>query len=184
MPSACAATLGRDLLSEASSSGRPWPGSPSRLARGTRQSSKASAAVDEARCPILSSLRSTERPGVPFSRYERRDRLTAVGDLGPFAEHEDQVGDIAVGDEDLAAVDDDVVAVGREARLHAGRVRAGLGLGDRQRARARPSATRGRRRRFCSSLPKSISGFIAWKFVAQMMPVEAQARLISRTQAR
>ena len=47
-----------------------------------------------------------------------------------------------------------------------------------------PWATRGSRRRFWSSVPKSISGFIAWKLVAQMMPVEAQAALISRTQAR
>ena len=38
-----------------------------------------------------------------------------------------------------------------------------------------PSATRGNSRRFCSSLPKSISGLVAWKLVAQMMPVEAQA---------
>jgi hypothetical protein len=29
-----------------------------------------------------------------------------------------------------------------------------------------------------------MSGFIAWKFVAQMMPVEPQVLLISRTQAR
>jgi len=47
-----------------------------------------------------------------------------------------------------------------------------------------PSATRGRSLRFCSSVPKSISGFVAWKLVAQMIPVEAQALEISRTQAR
>ena len=47
-----------------------------------------------------------------------------------------------------------------------------------------PAATRGSSRFFCSSLPKSISGFIAWKLVAQMLPVAAQAALISRTQAR
>ena len=47
-----------------------------------------------------------------------------------------------------------------------------------------PSATRGSNRCFCSSLPKSITGFIAWKLVAQMMPVEAHAALISRTHAR
>ena len=51
-------------------------------------------------------------------------------------------------------------------------------------AASAPSATRGKSRSFCSSVPKSISGFVAWKFVAQMMPVEAQARLNSRTQAR
>ena len=47
-----------------------------------------------------------------------------------------------------------------------------------------PSATRGNNRCFWASVPESISGFIAWKLVAQMMPVEAQAALISRTQAR
>ncbi|KAG1432976.1 hypothetical protein G6F57_022528 [Rhizopus arrhizus] len=47
-----------------------------------------------------------------------------------------------------------------------------------------PSAMRGRRRCFCSSLPNSIKGLMAWKLVAQTMPVEAQAAEISRTQAR
>ena len=51
-------------------------------------------------------------------------------------------------------------------------------------AASAPSATRGSSRCFCSSPPKSISGFIAWKLVAQMIPVEAQALLNSRTQAR
>ena len=54
--------------------------------------------------------------------------------LAPFAEQQDQVGDVAIGDEDLAAIDDHrVVALGRKAGLHAGGVGAGLGLGDRQR---------------------------------------------------
>ena len=43
---------------------------------------------------------------------------------------------------------------------------------------------RGSSRRFCSSLPKSISGFMAWKLVAQMMPVEAQASEMIFTTAR
>ena len=47
-----------------------------------------------------------------------------------------------------------------------------------------PRAIRGSKRCFCSSVPKSMRGFIAWKVVAQMMPVEAQALLISRTHAR
>ena len=47
-----------------------------------------------------------------------------------------------------------------------------------------PSATRGSRRAFCSSEPKSITGLIAWKLVAHTMPVDAQAAEISRTQAR
>ena len=47
-----------------------------------------------------------------------------------------------------------------------------------------PSAMTGSKRCFCSSLPKSISGFIAWKLVAQMTPVEAHAFEISRTHSR
>ncbi len=47
-----------------------------------------------------------------------------------------------------------------------------------------PAAIFGSRRRFWSSLPKSIKGFIAWNVVDQMLPVAAQALLSSRTQAR
>ena len=47
-----------------------------------------------------------------------------------------------------------------------------------------PAAMVGRMRCFCASVPKSITGFMPWKLVAQMMPVEAQALEISRTQAR
>ncbi|KAG1477373.1 hypothetical protein G6F54_014083 [Rhizopus delemar] len=67
MPSACAATLGRERFSEVSRMRRPSPGSHSRLARGMRQFSKASVAVLEARVPILSSVPTTVRPGAPFS---------------------------------------------------------------------------------------------------------------------
>ena len=88
-----------------------------------------------------------------------------IVDLGPFAEQQDEVGDVAVGDEDLAAVDDDIVAVGREARRHAGRVGAGVGLGDGERAEAALGDAR-QQPRFCSSVPKSISGFMPWKLVA------------------
>ena len=64
IPSAWAATLGRDLLSEASRMLSPSPGLPSKLVRGTRQRLKAIAAVEEPRCPILSSVRITSKPGV------------------------------------------------------------------------------------------------------------------------
>ena len=47
-----------------------------------------------------------------------------------------------------------------------------------------PSSITGSRRFFCSSVPKSINGLIAWKFVAQMMPVDAHAFEISRTHSR
>ena len=53
-----------------------------------------------------------------------------------------------------------------------------------QRHPSPPAAIFGSRRRFCSSVPKSIRGFMAWKVVDQTLPVAAQALLSSRTQAR
>ena len=135
MPSACAATLGRDLLSDASRIFRPSPGLPSRLARGTRQLSKASVAVlDAAHAPSCLPGAPTVKPGVPFSTISAEIAAARVVDLAPLAEQQVEVGDVAVGDEGLAAVDDDVVAVRREARRHAGGVRAGVRLGDGERA--------------------------------------------------
>ena len=47
-----------------------------------------------------------------------------------------------------------------------------------------PFTITGSSRRFCSSVPNSISGLLKWKLVAQMPPVEAHALLISRKHAR
>ncbi len=47
-----------------------------------------------------------------------------------------------------------------------------------------PSTMRGRNFCFSVSLPRSMTGFMAWKLVAQITPVDAQALEISRTQAR
>ena len=65
-----------------------------------------------------------------------RDGAFVVGDLAPFAEQQDALGDVTVGNEDLGAVDDDLVASRREPGLHAGGVRAGAGLGDGESAKA------------------------------------------------
>ena len=62
------------------------------------------------------------------------DRRLVVADLRPFAEHQHELGDVAVGDENLAALDDDRVAVRGKPRLHAGGVGSGGRLGDGQRA--------------------------------------------------
>ena len=109
---------------------------PSRFARGTRQPSNASVAVLDARRPILSSSRTTLKPGVPFSNIEHGDRLAAVLDLAPLAEQQIEIGVRAVGDERLGAAHDDVVAIGPELGLHAGRVGARARLGDRERSEA------------------------------------------------
>ena len=47
-----------------------------------------------------------------------------------------------------------------------------------------PSAILGNSRARCSSVPKSIRGFMAWKLVDHTLPVAAHALVSSRTQAR
>ena len=68
-----------------------------------------------------------------FFHHQHGDRAFRVRDLAPLAEYQQQIGDIAAGDEDLAAADQDVVAVRLEAGLHAGGVAARLCFGDHQR---------------------------------------------------
>jgi hypothetical protein len=82
------------------------------------------AAVEAARWPIFSSRRSTSDG----------DCRLGIGDALPLAEHQQQVGDVAVADEQLAAADDDAVAIGAEAGFHARGVRSRFGLGDGERA--------------------------------------------------
>src|SRR5439155_1722555 len=62
-------TLHLVLLDEAIAAAilNPWPSSPRRFAAGTRQPSKTSSAVSDARIPSLSSVLVTVNPGVPFS---------------------------------------------------------------------------------------------------------------------
>ena len=67
MPTACAAMPMRPASSVPSAILNPCPTSPSRWAAGTRQRSKRSSAVSEARMPSLSSVLTTVKPGVPFS---------------------------------------------------------------------------------------------------------------------
>jgi hypothetical protein len=55
-----------------------------------------------------------------------------------------EVGDAAVGDPGLFAVEDIVVAVGARARSHGADVGAGLGLGQREGGDGLAAATRGR----------------------------------------
>src|SRR5512133_1868163 len=83
----------------------PLPGSPSRFSTGTFASSKMSAQVDEPRMPILCSSRPTlhDEPG----------ELLPID----LREHDVDVRERRVGDELLRAVEDPVLAVGREHRL-------------------------------------------------------------------
>src|SRR5258705_12020649 len=67
MPRACAAMLGRDLLSDERSIRIPAPGSHTRFRFGTRQPSNVNATVFDPRTPSLSSGGPALRPGLPFS---------------------------------------------------------------------------------------------------------------------
>ena len=114
------------------------PGLPSRLARGTRQPCRKRAPPCRTRAaPSCLPRAPTVKPGVPFSSTSTEIALARVVDLAPLAEQ--QIAGrrcVAVGDEGLAAVDDDLVAVRREARRHAGGVGARARLGDGERGEA------------------------------------------------
>ena len=62
--------LAEASLAAARASYRASP--PSRFSAGTRHSSKTSSAVSLARRPIFSSMRPTEKPGVPASTTKAR----------------------------------------------------------------------------------------------------------------
>ena len=160
MPSACAATLGRDLFSEASRIFKPSPGLHSRLARGTRQLSNASVAVLDARRPILSSSRSTFRPSVPFSMIstEIDALLSAISVHLPNTNNKSACAPLVINVfEPLtmmlspSGLNDVFIPVASE---------PAVGSVITSEASA-PSATFGSKRFFCSSLPQSTSGFIA-----------------------
>ena len=125
MPSALAPTNGRVISNVASAPEEPRAlarcgraracaracrgrraGSPS----GTRTSSSTSSAVCEARMPSLSSFLPMAKPGRALLDDERG--LAAVAERGVDGGDDDvDVGDAAVGDEDLGAVEDPLVAV-------------------------------------------------------------------------
>ena len=183
MPSACAATLGRERLSEPNRMDRPWPGARSRLARGMRQPSNARLAVLDARVPILCSVPSTRSPSVPFSRMatEMAAFGSSISDHLPNTRYRSATSPLVMkvlpplmtmsSPSGVKLVRMPVASEPAEGSVIAS-------------AASPPSAMRGSRRAFCSSLPYSISGLMAWKFVAQTMPVAAQALETSRTQAR
>ena len=134
MPSACAAMLGRDLLSEASRIFRPSPGCAQQIAArhaGLVEIERRRGRRAQPHLVFRAPRRETRRI---LLHDQRRDRAARIVDLAPLAEHQQQVGGVAAGDEGLAAVDDDVVAVRREARRHARGVGARIRLGDGERA--------------------------------------------------
>jgi hypothetical protein len=90
-------------------------------------------AVCEARMPSFDSFLPWLRPGV--SLPTTKGGLAAGAEAGVDGGDDDvDVGDAAVGDEDLGAVEDPLVAVAFRGRLQALDVRARLRLGNRVRA--------------------------------------------------
>ena len=80
--------------------------------------------------PSLSSFLPTVKPGVAALDEERRD--AAVAGLGiDGREDDEEVGLVAVGDPELAAVEDEAVAALGGARGQRERVAAGAGLRQR-----------------------------------------------------
>ena len=165
MPMACAATEGRDLLSEANSTLSPSPGSPIRLPRGTRTPSKAMAAVDAARWPIFSSSRTTSKPGV--SRSISRTEIAALGSSMP-SHLPNTSRKSATSPLEMNTLSPETTISSPSAR---NRVRICVASDPAPAsviasAPIEPSATRGSTRWRNSSEPMSITGFMPWNVVA------------------
>ena len=144
MPSAEAPTIGRVISKVARAFEAPafWPERarssfllslsipPSSCSPGIRQSSRMTSAVWEARMPIFVSLLPWRKPGVPLPiTKEAWPRWPSSGSTVATTTWTSAMP--AVGDEDLGAVQDPLVAVelgGGAQALHVG---AGLRLGDR-----------------------------------------------------
>ena len=129
----------------------PSPIVPSTFPTGTCTLSSISTVVDEPSSPSFFS--SAPLDDAHAALDDERGELLAV-DLGEDGE---DVGEAAVGDPRLLAVEDVVLAVRGQPRGRLGRERVGAGvrLGQARRRRsARALASRGRYRAFCSSVPK------------------------------
>ena len=132
---------------------------------GTMQSSKISSQVEEPRMPIFFSCLPMEKPGKVLLHDERGDACWLPLRLSVTSGNSDDDEDISiagVGDEDLGAVQDVVVALIRQ-RWSAGpehrcRRRARSG---RKRPAIRRQHSLGRYFAFCSAVPFSIDGSAA-----------------------
>ena len=124
------------MFSEASNIFSPSPGLPIRLARGIRTLSKLSGQVDRPVQAHLLLRRPDRQTLCALLQDQDRNGPPVVGNLGPLAEQEVEVRNPAIRDEGLRPVDDNLVAIRLEPRLHPGRVRSRVRLGDRQRAKA------------------------------------------------
>ena len=111
---------------------KPEPSAPSRFSLGTWTLSKNSSAVSWALSPILSRLRPRSKPVHAALDDQQADALVAGVGVGA-RDHDHEVGQDAVADERLRAVEDVVVALVDRAGPDALEVRAGARLGHRDR---------------------------------------------------
>ena len=114
----------------------------------------------EARWPSLSSVRSTLKPGVPFSRTsaEIAPRPSAIPAHLPKTRMRSATSPLVMKVLPPLTTMSSPSGVKRVFMPVASEPASGSVMAS---APSPPSAMRGSRRRFCSSLPKSISGFIA-----------------------
>ena len=155
MPQACAAMMMRPPSRVASATFSPCSSSPIMVARAEavavegqlRGRRRVQAHLRQLAAEVKPSPRSARKHETPFG----------AGPAGAREEDED-VGEAAVGDPCLGAVDAPAVAVGGRGRADRGRVRAGVGLGQGIGAERSPVASRGRYFSFCSAVPARSSG--------------------------
>ncbi len=135
MPRAWAPTPGLEASKVFMAVMKPVPSRPRRFSTGTRQSSKMSSRVTEARIPILSSFFPKLNPGVPFSTtmtLAPRGPLVGVGE----GHHRVDLRLSGIGDPLLGAVQDVVIPVPDGRGPNSTGIGAGPGLGDAEGAEA------------------------------------------------
>ena len=108
---------------------KPSPGAPIMAEAGTRTRSNFSRASG---CGAMTSMRSaTEKPG-NFAGQQKSGKALGAGAFAGAREHDVKVGDAAVGNPGLFAVEDIAVAVALGGQRDIGDIGAGLLLGQRE----------------------------------------------------
>ena len=119
---------------------------------GTRTSSKNSSAVSCAFWPIFFEVAAALEAGT-VGLHQHQDHALGAGAGIGLGDDDDEIGEPAVGDEGLLAVDDELVALAQRRGAHACR---SLPVPGSVMAMARDHLAlghRGSQARFCSSLP-------------------------------
>ena len=133
---------------------KPSPSSPSRFAAGHRARREGELRGVLGVHPDLLQVAAALEAGHAALDDEQADAVVARVGVGPGGD-DHQVGQDAVGDEGLLAVEDPVVAVADGGGPDALQVAAGSGLGHRDRGDDLAGAVPGSQRCFCSSVASS-----------------------------